>query len=201
MSKPKSVDDYLAKLEGNFAHPILKKARAVILDVSPKIEECIKWGAPSLEYKGVMITLAAFKTQAAVWFHKGALLKDEKKLLQASSDKTKAMRKYMLKSIEDFDEAAFRDLVIQAIEKNERGEQVKDFNKASGEFEYSERLSKALKENPIAKKHFEALPPYKKKEYAEHIETAKQEATKQRRLEKAVMLLEKGLGLHDKYRS
>lgn len=200
MQKVTSVDDYFKKIEGTISHPILLKAREIILSVSPKIEEKVKWGAPSLEYHGIMVTLAAFKKFAAVWFHKGALLSDPEGLLEASSENTKAMRKYILTSVNDLNETALKALVVEAMEKNEKGEQVAGFNTSDHRFEHSELLAEALKNNVVAKQAFDGLTAYKKKEYIEHIETAKQQATKERRLQKALGLLEQGLGLHDKYR-
>ncbi|MDZ7845534.1 MAG: YdeI/OmpD-associated family protein [Owenweeksia sp.] len=64
----------------------------------------------------------------------------------------------------------------------------------------SEMLDQALSANSEARKTYESLSDYKKREYAEHIESAKQQATKQRRLVKSLSLLKQGLGLNDKYR-
>lgn len=199
MAKPKHVDEYLERLDGNFAQPILSRAREIILATVPQIEEHIKWGAPSLEYKGMLVTLAAFKSHAAVWFHKGALLRDEKGLLEASSEDTKAMRKYVLKSLEDLDEEGLRALVLEAVEKNESGEHVEGFNSPAKQVK-SELLEKALEENSLAKRNFEGLTPFKQREYIEHIESAKRAETRERRVQKAIPLLEQGIGLHDKYR-
>ena len=61
-------------------------------------------------------------------------------------------------------------------------------------------LKKALNNNQALKANYESLTPYKQREYCEYISQAKQEKTKQSRLEKCISLLEKGMGLHDKYR-
>lgn len=61
-------------------------------------------------------------------------------------------------------------------------------------------LKEALEKDPAAKKQFQLLTPYKKKEYYEHISTAKQEKTKIMRLEKSMALILQGRGLHDSYR-
>ena len=45
-----------------------------------------------------------------------------------------------------------------------------------------------------------ALTPGKQREYANHIASAKQAATKTSRLQKILPLIEAGGGLHDKYR-
>ncbi len=201
MAKPANVDEYLAKLEGNFAHPILSRVREIIHETAPQVEEKIKWGTPSFEYKGLMMSMVAFKNFAAVWFHKGVLFDDPRGLLEASSESTKSMRKYPISSMEELDEEGLRGLIKEAVAKNEGGEQVKGMGEADKDrVKRSEMLDQALKENPTAAKTYHGLSEYKKREYAEHIEGAKQQATKQRRLGKALDLLEQGLGLNDKYR-
>ena len=201
MAKPKNVDEYLQKLEGHFAYPILSKVRQIVHDTVPGIEEKIKWGSPSFEYKGLMMSMVAFKENAAVWFHKGALLDDPRALLEATSEDTKSMRKYRISSIDALDEEELVALVKEAVAKNESGEQVKDFNKPDGRYDRSTRLEQALSHNSRARETYEALTGYKKREYVEFIESAKQEATRQRRIEKSINLLEQGRGLNDQYRT
>lgn len=203
MAKPKNVEEYLANLEGHFAQPILTRVREIILDTAPQIEEKIKWGSPSFEYKGLMMSMVAFKNFAAVWFHKGVLFDDPKNLLEASSESTKAMRKYLIPKMEDLDEEGLRGLVKEAIAKNESSVKVPGLGDAKDRIERSEMLDLALEkpENAKARQTYDSLTDYKKREYAEHIESAKQQATKQRRLKKALELLHQGLGLHDQYRS
>lgn len=50
-----------------------------------------------------------------IWFHKEALFADEYNLLEASSEKTKAMRKYQVASIEELNEAGLKSLVLEAV--------------------------------------------------------------------------------------
>ena len=64
----------------------------------------------------------------------------------------------------------------------------------------SDLLDEALSNDSKAKAEFENFTDYKQKEFIEHIETAKRDATKQRRLKKSLELIRQGIGLHDKYR-
>ncbi len=199
MGKAKNTEEYVAIHQGTFAYDILTKVREIILSTNPKITEDIKWGAPAFIYKGNMIGLVAFKKFVGIWFHKGALLRDVFGLLEASSEKTKAMRKYNVAHINELNQEGLKALVQEAIEKQESGEQVKGFNekpKAST----SALLTSALAENKTAKKTFENFTKAKQQEYIQHVESAKQETTKKRRVQKALDLLEQGLGLHDKYK-
>ncbi len=202
MAKPKNVDEYLKKLEGNFAHPILTRVREIVLATSPEITEKIKWGTPSFEYKGLMMSMVAFKKFTAVWFHKGALLDDPKNLLEATAETTKSMRKYVLAGMDDLDEEGLRNLTLQAIAKNDSGEEVEGMGVSDKKDIRSEMLDQALAmdENAKAAEGYSTLPDYKKREYAEYIESAKQQATRQRRLKKSLELIEKGIGLNDKYK-
>ena len=45
------------------------------------------------------------------------------------------------------------------------------------------------------------LTPGKQREYTEHIASAKQEATRLRRLDKCIPMILSGTGLHDKYKN
>ena len=58
-------------------------------------------------------------------------------------------------------------------------------------------IQAALRDNPTALRHFEALAPSQRRRYLAWIESAKREETKLRRLEKAIRLLASGkvLGL------
>ncbi len=200
--KPKNVDEYLAKLEGNFAHPILTRVREIVLDTAPQIKEDIKWGTPSFEYKGLMMSMVAFKKFAAVWFHKGALLSDPKNLLEASAETTKSMRKYPIANLDDLDEEGLHGLIKEAMAKNDSGEEVEGMGVSDKKDIRSEMLDQALAmdENAKAAEEYNSLTDYKKREYAEYIESAKQQATRQRRLKKSLELIEKGIGLNDKYK-
>lgn len=200
MAKVETIEDYIAKYEGTYAHPILRRLDEIIREEVPGLTTAIKWGSPSYEYKGLMITTVAFKNFTAAWFHKGVLLDDPAGLLEASSESTKSMRKYILKSADELKEEAFRELVRDAVRKNEKGEEVSGMGETRDRVERSEMLEQALAENPLAEENYNKLSDHKKREYAEHIELAKQQSTKQRRLKKSLQLLEQGKGLNDKYR-
>lgn len=200
MAKPKTIDEYIAKTEGTFAHPILVKVHEIILETVPEVEEAIKWGSPSYEYNGLMMSTVKFKNFAAVWFHKGAFFDDPKNLLEASSDDTKYMRKYILHTIDDLDEEGLKGLIREAIKYQETDEELEVTATSEKEELTSNLLDEALSNDFEAKTEFENFPDYKQKEFIEHIETAKRDATKQRRLEKSLGLIRQGIGLNDKYR-
>lgn len=200
MAKPKNIDEYIARTEGTFAHPILTRVHEIILETAPQIEENIKWGAPSYEYRGIMMSTVKFKNFAAVWFHKGAFFDDPKNLLEASSDDTKYMRKYELRSMEDLDEEGLKGLIHEAIKYQETDEELEIPDTSEKEKLTSPLLEEALSNDSDAKTEFENFPDYKKNEFIEYIATAKRDDTKRRRLKKSMKMIRQGIGLNDKYR-
>ena len=72
MSRNSEVDQWL-KVYDNPMKPVVSAMRDVIMDHDPRIEEAIKWQAPTFIYKG---NIASFfpksKKHASLMFHKGA---------------------------------------------------------------------------------------------------------------------------------
>ena len=50
------IDDYIAGA-AEFARPILERARAVVHEACPQVEETIRWGMPSFTYAGRVLQL------------------------------------------------------------------------------------------------------------------------------------------------
>jgi uncharacterized protein YdeI (YjbR/CyaY-like superfamily) len=61
-------------------------------------------------------------------------------------------------------------------------------------------LENAFRQNPALKDSFDALTLSKKREFAEHIGSAKREETRQQRLERIIPMIQEGIGLSDKFR-
>lgn len=177
----------------------LSKIRNIILET--ELDENIKWGAPvySLNGKNVM-GLGAFKNHFGVWFFQGVFLKDEEKLLiNAQEEKTKALRQMRFESIDEVNEKAVRNYTLEAIENQRLGKEIKpERNKA---FTIPKELKDHFNTNSELKDAYEKLSKSKQREYAEHIESAKREATKQSRLVKITPMIISGVGLHDKYKN
>ncbi|WP_241910459.1 YdeI/OmpD-associated family protein [Pseudotamlana carrageenivorans] len=57
-------------------------------------------------------------------------------------------------------------------------------------------LKAVLQKKPELQSHFKQLAPYKQREYAEHIQSAKRDTTKQARLEKIQAMILKRMGLN-----
>ena len=58
-----------------FARPILKRLRAGILGAAPGLEETLKWGMPTVTYRGKIVCgFAGFKAHCVLWFRHGKLI-------------------------------------------------------------------------------------------------------------------------------
>jgi hypothetical protein len=82
MNNSAKVDAFFSRLK----HPLkaeMEGVRDIICRASPDIEEDVKWGGPSFDYKETFATFNPRLTNCvAVIFHKGELLKDSSGLLE-----------------------------------------------------------------------------------------------------------------------
>ncbi|MBQ0767691.1 MAG: YdeI/OmpD-associated family protein [Bizionia sp.] len=197
MKKAKSVEEYI-ELHPHFEEK-LSQLRAIIL--STELKECFKWNSPvyTLGSKNVL-GIGAFKNHYGIWFFNGVFLKDEHNLLVNAQENTKALRQLRFEE----DTVINKDLVLlyvrEAIENQKLGKELKP-ERHKKPVAIPTELQFKLNSNELLCKAFAALTPGKQREYCEHIETAKREATKQSRLEKITPLILKGVGLHDKYKN
>lgn len=148
-----------------------------------------------------VLGLGAFKHHFGIWFFNGVFLKDKKKLLvNAQEGKTKTLRQMRFTSIKDIDKNTVLAYVKEAIENQKLGKEIKA-NRTKKEIIIPKELKQELNNDAAFNSSFNNLTPYKQREYCEHIETAKREATKISRLEKIKPIILQGVGLHDKYKN
>ena len=93
MSNSEKVNVFMSKLD----HPLkaeMEAIRTIITGANSKIEEDVKWGGPSFDYKEAMATFnPRVKDYVAVIFHQGELLKDDSGFLE-KGPKGKAYAKF-----------------------------------------------------------------------------------------------------------
>ncbi len=197
MEKTEKVEAYY-ETEHRFKEEIIA-LRALALQTS--CEEDYKWNFPVYTVNGKNVFgICRFKNHFGVWFFNGSLLSDPKKVLSnAQEGKTKGMRHWKFNTMEEIDMAGVQNYMSEAIENQKKGLTVTP-EKSSKEVQTPSLLTEALEENNTLKAAFEALTPYKQKEFCEYIAEAKQEKTKMRRLEKILPMIQKGMGLNDAYR-
>jgi len=197
----KKVADVAAYIEShNEWREVLEVLRTIIQET--ELVETIKWGAPVYTIGGKnVVGLGAFKQYAGLWFFNGALLADKKqKLINAQEGKTKALRQWRLSGMADVDKQLIRAYLNEAIDLEKSGKRVKKAKPVTQVDIPTELQAAFAKDNQLAES-FAAFTPYKQKEFAEHIASAKREATRLNRLEKCIPLIHDGVGLHDKYRN
>ena len=92
MNKNPKVDEYMQKLD-NPLKEIWESIRMIVLETDSKMEEDIKWGAPTFIYKG---NLATFNPRAKKFvnltFHTGALIADPEEVLEGDAKEARVFR-------------------------------------------------------------------------------------------------------------
>ena len=131
-----------------------------------------------------------------MWFFQGALLKDDNKvLINAQQDKTKALRQWRF----DPDQKMILKYVIEAIENKKNNKEIKaDRNKP---LIIPPELQTAIENDKNMKSAFNSFAKGKQREFAEHIASAKKEKTKLSRLKKIIPMIKPKVGFHDRYRT
>jgi uncharacterized protein YdhG (YjbR/CyaY superfamily) len=98
MPKQKEVEEWFKDYD-NPMKPVVIKIREIILNSDSRIDECIKWQAPTFTYKG---NLASFfpksKKHASLMFHQGALIPGSHDLLEGDGKSGRSMK---ITSVED----------------------------------------------------------------------------------------------------
>ncbi len=193
--KVNSVEEYIM-LEDSFQDE-LNWLRDIF--ISTELEETIKWYIPTycINNKNV-IGLIRLKEGVNIWFHQGVFLSDRHNLLiNANEEKTKGMRSIRLTKVNEVSEEILRDYIAEAIENQKAGMEIKI--ERGKVIETPEILMNELKKRNVFHL-FEKFSQSKQNEFSEYISGAKQEKTKLSRIEKIIPMIEKGVGLNDKYR-
>jgi len=197
MKKVASVEAYIAS--GGDWTESLELLRDLLSSTS--LKETVKWGMPvyTLNNKNV-VGFSAFKSWVGIWFYQGVFLKDPAgKLINAQEGVTKGLRQWRFTSAGEINDN--RELILsyieEAIQNQVEGKEIKP--ERNKDVIIPDELNRAFKENPALKDQFDAMSLSKRRDYAEHIGSAKREDTRQSRLEQAVPMILEGIGRNDKY--
>ncbi len=163
--------------------------------------EDYKWNIPVYTVNGKNVFgICRFKHHFGVWFYNGVFLTDPKKVLRnAQEGKTKGMRHWYFSNEQDIDNTTVLAYMVESIENQKNGKEIVN-SKNEKLTSIPVLLKTELDKTNTLKVAFEALSPYKQKEYCDYILEAKQEKTKIRRLEKILPMIANGVGLNDAYR-
>lgn len=170
--------------------------------LATKLKEDVKWNMPvyTIESRNV-VGIASFKNHYGLWFYQGVFLKDPHHILQnAQEGKTKAMRHLKFEAVSEINKDIVSAYVQEAIENAREGKKIK-IEKSVEKLVVPELLKNALLNNAQLELNFKALSLAKRREYANYIIEAKQEATKQKRLARCIPLILEGKPLTELWKS
>jgi uncharacterized protein YdhG (YjbR/CyaY superfamily) len=92
MPRNKDVDAWFARYENPMKN-VVQKIRQLVLGADARIEECIKWQAPTFTYRG---NLASFfpksKKHASLMFHVGAKIPGKHPRLEGTGGTSRVMK-------------------------------------------------------------------------------------------------------------
>ena len=92
MSKNAKVDEWMANADNPFKD-LWEVIRSAVLSTDPKMEEDIKWGAPTFMFKG---NLATFNPRAKKFVnltgHTGATIEDPEGILEGDAAEARVLR-------------------------------------------------------------------------------------------------------------
>lgn len=188
------VTAYIAKA-APFARPIFEKLRKLFHKACPTIEEKVKWSCPSFEYKGMVGGFAGFKAHAAFGFWRQDVLPDPEGLFKT--------RGAFGGKLTDVSQLPPDEIILQyirrAVDLNEKGAPARFKSKPKPPLKVPPYFMTAVRKNKKALATFEKFPPSHKREYVEWVVEAKQDETRQKRLETAVAWMAEGKSRNWKY--
>jgi uncharacterized protein YdeI (YjbR/CyaY-like superfamily) len=189
-------------LDDWFAHAKTWHAeRAALRDVllACGLDEELKWGKPTYTHDGANVVLIMpLKDTCALLFMKGALLADPKGLLIQPGENSQSARQMRFTSTAEVTRLgkAIKGFVKQAVDVEKAG--LKVAFKKSSDLVYPKEFQDRLDANPALREAFHKLTPGRQRQYHLHFTGARQPATRESRVEKAVPLILDGMGLNDR---
>ncbi len=162
------------------------------------LREELKWGCPCYTLSGSNIVLIhVFKAYCALLFFKGALLKDDHRILIQQTKNVQAARQIRFANASEVAtlERIAKAYILEAIEIEKSGVHVE--LKKTTEFEMPVEFKTKIKELPALKKAFYALTPGRQRGYLLYFSAAKQSKTRENRVEKCMERILEGKGLDD----
>ncbi|OYU84012.1 MAG: hypothetical protein CFE24_08710 [Flavobacterium sp. BFFFF2] len=163
---------------GRWTHELTALAQLISAE---GLEETTKWDAPVFCHLGKKVVgIAGFNSHFALWFFQGAQMPDPLNVLvNAQEGITKNTRQWRFSTWNDFPIEQVQNYIREAIVVSETLEPLKPNPLV---IKPGPLLQAALDQNQAFQTAFSALPPYQQKDAILHIDGAKKEETKQKRL-------------------
>jgi uncharacterized protein YdeI (YjbR/CyaY-like superfamily) len=197
--KDKRIDDYINKKAAPFAKPILTHIRKLVHQACPDVEETVKWGMPSFDYKGPFCSMASFKEHCAFGFWKASIMEDADLLKENQKESMGHLGR--ITSMKDLpSDKILLAYIKEAKRLNDEGIKLPAKKKTAKEdVIVPDYFSKLLSKNKNAQKVFNEFSPSHRREYVEWITEAKTEPTREKRMATALEWIAEGKGRHWKY--
>ena len=179
-----------------FGKDILLLLRKTLL--STELTEEYKWRQPCYTLNGKnVIILAGLKDHVMFSFFKGALLKNEKGILQKAGENSQAARIIRLYTLEEAKAhlSFIKATIHAAIEIEKKG--VKVEKDESAQIEIPVELQEVFKKDVDYKKAYNKLTPGRQRAYLIFFTGAKQSETRYSRIEKFRKRILDGFGFND----
>lgn len=195
-TKP-TMDKVLAYIESlpEWSQNICTELRRIVLAADTSIAEEWKWG-PHYSSNGMVCGYGAFQKHIKFTFFNGSAMKDPKGLFNHCVD-NEFSRSIKYTDISEVDAKTLTAYIKESVAVNQKGFKRVVTDKT---VEVPQDLQKALNTHKKAAAFFEGLSYGYKKEFAEHVTTAKQEKTRLDRIAKTVELCAEEKTLHHKYK-
>ena len=188
-----------AKVEREFQTASKWKGEAQLLRsilLSCELIETFKWGKPCYMHDDRNICIIQrFTDHLALMFFKGALITDERGLLQDQGPNSRSAKRLEFTSASGIEEneAEIKAYVRLAIEIENKGLKAAPRE----ELVLSDELLSAFDDEAALRIAFEALTPGRQREYNLHFSGAKQSATRSSRIQKYREKILSGKGMRD----
>lgn len=205
--RDKRFDTYINE-SAEFAQPILKHIRELVHEACPDIVEEFKWGHPHFTYEGSIICgMASFKQHVGFGFWKASLIMgtDSSKVgpegMGQFGKLTTVKQLPSKKVLTGYVKAAMKlnEAGIPAAPRRSAIAKKAAAKKSGTVLKVPADLIAALELNRAALDTFDAFSPSARKEYIEWITEAKQQTTRERRLEQAIEWMADGKQRNWKY--
>lgn len=175
--------------------------RTIILDriaIGCELAEELKWGVPCYTFeKRNIVLIHGFKEYCALLFHKGALLKDPKRILIQQTENVQSARQIRFTTVEEIYamEKILKTYIKEAIQVEKSGLKVE--MKKTADFKIPDEFHQAMEDMPELKKAFYSLTPGRQRGYLFYFSQPKQSKTRESRIEQYLEKILNGKGLND----
>lgn len=190
MPQDARVSAYIEKAQP-FAQPILNEVRGAVHAAVPDVAETVKWGMPFFTLNGRDVAMmAAFKAHAGVGIFDGSAMGGGEAMGNVGK----------LTGVADLPaDLPARLQAAAALAAQGKPMRVPAAKTPKAEIAMPDDLAAALAAQPAASAQFAAFPPGARREYLEWVTSAKQPATRAKRIETTVAQAVEGKKLNWRY--